>query len=361
MKKWGILGLVILGGLLLGLQHYINKGEKTQSVMQSQPGQANQVGVALPPDATGYVPAESSYNTAAGNYNDLSVPASQSGYKGACPGSSLAEILAAHGKIWGYFTPKSSIAFEFKDNEVIYKFLGDYAGCVATARDDISVCDTLPGELNTEMAKIPLDGSLYTQCRKKAGTWLFYSYLAGKIKGRDSCNAALAGIRPHVVARVSLPDLCEAAAKGPDAAREFLLKAMPKEKHRKTIMRKLPESKASCAGNADCLNRFNLYSIVKDGKVSACPRADAAYCEAVINRASTPCEAIVKDMSKAYCASVERIKKKSGGFIGVSKDEMQTQIAQIKTQKAAAELQKKEEEKILTETNKKAKKILGKE
>ena len=360
MKKWGILGLVILGGLIVGLQYYINKGEKAKG-LQTPSGPGDSVGVALPPAATGYVPPESSYNTAAGNYNDLSVPAAQSAYKGACPGGSLAEILAAHGKIWGYFVPKANIAFEWKDNETIYKFLGDYAGCVATARADISVCDTLPGELNSDMAKIPLDSSLYAQCREKSGTWLGYSYLAGKIKGRDSCNAALAGIPQRKLARFSLPDLCEAAAKGPDAARELLLKAMTKEKHRKAIKMRLPGSKASCAGNADCLNRFNLYNVVKDGKISACPRADAAYCEAVITRASTPCETIVRDMSKAYCASVERIKKKSGGFIGMSKDEVQLEIKQQNAQKAAAELQKKEEEKTLIETNKKVKKILGKE
>ncbi|MEI7529975.1 MAG: hypothetical protein WCK76_13650, partial [Elusimicrobiota bacterium] len=96
MKKWGILGLVILGGLVLGLQHYINKGEKA-AVVQPQPAPADQIGVTLPPAATGYAPPESSYNTSAGNYNDFAVPAAQSSYKGTCPGSSLAEILAAHG------------------------------------------------------------------------------------------------------------------------------------------------------------------------------------------------------------------------------------------------------------------------
>ena len=45
----------------------------------------------------------------------------------------------------------------------------------------------------------------------------------------------------------------------------------------------------------------------------------------------------------------------------MSKNEMEGQIAQVKAQKAADELRKKEDEKLLIEINKKAKKILGKE
>lgn len=360
MKKWGVLGLVILGGLILALQYRINKSEKTV-VVPPQPVPADQVGVALPSAATGYQPAGPSNTAAARNYSSISVPTAQSAYPGACPDASLAGILAAHGTNWGHSVPKENVALEFKENEMLYDFLGDYAACVAVARADIGVCDTLPGEPDTEGVKDLREMSLYARCRKKTGGMMSYAYWAGKVSGTGLCNALLAGIPSKMAEKVSHPDFCAAAAKSQAAARDFMYNSLPDKKQQDKIRRALPDSNEPCDGKADCLQRRILYKAIKDGKASACPRAHSPHCEATISRATLPCEAIVKDMSKAYCEAVERIKKKSGGFIGVSRDEMQSRIAQLKARKASEELQKKEDEKLLIEINKKAKKILGKE
>jgi len=350
--------LVVLGGLILGLQYYINKGEKT-AVPQPQPGPVDQVGVALPPAATGYLPPEAAYNTVAGSSNDLSVPTAQSTYQGACPGGSLAGIHAAHGKTWGYSVPKSNIAFDVKDNEPMYKFMGAYVECLAAARADISLCEAVP-----TTPTVSVTGKLNSpafDCRTRTAKIMFDAYLLGKTTEFSVCEASRIFWDEATREKISLPDYCQAASKGAQSAREFVAKAEP-EYPAEDANKVYPISKAECGGDPKCVFNFTIYSAIKSGNAAACPPAPAGTpCAAFITRSADSCESIVKDMSKTYCAAVERVQKRSGGFIGMSKDEMQARIAQVKLEKAAEELRKKEEEKTQQEINKKVKKLLGKE
>jgi len=359
MKKWVILVLVLLGGLLLSLQYFINKGEKKGAVRTGTP--TEELGVALPPASTGFVMPEATYTEGAGDYNNLVVPKLLTQYKGACAGGSLDEILLAHNKLWGYFVPKANAAFEFKESETMYGFMKDYTACVAAARADVTLCDTLPAEINTDLVKIPRDLGLRRQCRRLATPTLFAGHLLGKANDASICQATLDDLQPQALARINVTDYCQASDKGLTSFRAYLFKVMPDPSAAKEINRSIPSSKSDCSGDASCLSRGLTYEAIKSGDASACPAANQAPCAGFITKSAFACEAVIKDMSKAYCASVERIKKKSGGYVGLSKEEMMADIEQIKLKKAEEDRQKKEAEKLLQEVNKKAKKILGKE
>ncbi|OGS07507.1 MAG: hypothetical protein A2270_09585 [Elusimicrobia bacterium RIFOXYA12_FULL_51_18] len=360
MKKWGILLLVVLGGLLLGLQYFINKGEK-KLVMQSGPTSTGQpLGVALPPATTGYIVSELSNNAGAevgaGDYNNLVLPNVPTAYKGACPGGSLADIVSSHGKIWGYFVPKSVIAFGFKENETIYNFIGDYVGCVAAARSDVSLCEILPAE--AEGLILNVSPAFY--CRSRSTPVMFYGYLLGKNKDYSVCQASLFDVDPGNMAKIAIPDYCQAASKGIVSVREYMTKVMPE--YTKEIKSAYPLSKADCSGDGTCLSGFMSYAAIKRGDASICPPAPGgASCAAFITKSLVPCEPVVKDMSKAYCGYVERLKKRTGGYIGVTSEAMQADMAQKNIEKERANLQKKEAEKEMLDVNKNVKKILGKE
>jgi len=357
MKKWGILLLVVLGGLLLGLQYFIRKGEK-KIVMQPMPVSTEQpLGVALPPATTGYnTTPELAYNAGAGDYNNLVLPNVPSTYKGACSGGSLTDIVSSHGEVWGYFTPKSFISFEFKENETMYNFIGDYVGCLAAARSDVSLCETLPAE----GVGIDLNFSPSFYCRSRSGQIMFYAYLLGKNKDYSVCQASLFDVTPDNLAKITVSDYCQAASKGIESVKEYMTKAMPE--YAKEIKRAYPVSNSDCSGDATCFSGFRSYNAIKSGDASICPPSPGgASCAAFITRSAAPCEPIIKDMSKVYCGYVERLKKKTGGYIGMSSEAMQADIAQKKLQKDRESLQKKEAEKGMSEVNKKVKKILGKE
>ncbi|MBU2572806.1 MAG: hypothetical protein KKH28_01850 [Elusimicrobia bacterium] len=419
MKKWVILVLVLLGCLLLAMQYLMNKKAKGQvspaTTSQGEPG-----GVPLPPSATGYVIPDSSFAPAPENLNDpsrLRLPIVPTNYKGACPGGSLAEMSATHGKFWGRLAKETP--FSPNNTRRMYGFVADYIGCVAVARKNALICDMLPPEPPEKGSVRPgagrpvaaggrsqprppekgaikeraQDGLRYN-CRERVNPTLFIAYMAGKSRSSDSCQAMLAGWEPLVLANISVTDFCAATAKGIDAVNNYMQKTLGKKKpkRKKGIVEKdvsarqrFATSESSCGGNAECINGAKLYNAIKSGNVSRCPRvlerrkpagaddkepapkrpANASssdvLCEAAITGAAVSCEPIVKAMSEFYCAAVERTKKKTGGFIGMSKGEIETAIAQKKLQAAEKELRKKELEKIQIEINKKVRKTLGKD
>ena len=283
MKKWGILGLVILGGLILGLQYYINRAEKTTGMLPRS-GQADQVGVALPPAATDYVMPEYSGNNAAlgtGNYESLSVPTAQSAYQGTCPDSSLAGILAAHGKTWGYFAPKSNLILEVKDSELLYKSVNAYVECLAAARSDIGLCETLPAKYATaglNNSALPVknrpESNPALDCRIRTSKLMFDAYLLGKTTEFSVCEASRIFWDEPSREKIPLQAYCQAASKGVESAREFIIKAEP-EYPSDAVKKVYPVSKADCAGDPKFLFNFSLYSAIKSGKASACPPAPA--------------------------------------------------------------------------------------
>ncbi len=354
MKKWGILGLVILFGLLMFLRFLSKKAEAPSNMPPVTPPE-EAAGVALPPGATAQTMAEtpiaSSYVSGAGDYNDLMLPKMFSKYDGACKGASLEEMRATHGRYWGYFAKYSVLTPE--ENKKLYEYTADYVACSALARNDSDMCGALPGEAEADGIKVDSRMSVSDKCKKRADPVLFLSYLAGKVKSSNSCYAVVSGWKPKILAKISMPALCDAASKGIIPTREYALSVFPDQKRK--IMSLFPDSKSSCGGDAECLASFALYSAIKDGNASECPAAKAAFCEAVITKSPSGCETIVKDMSKYYCRVIARGMKVTNGRLGMSPDEIKADIAKVEEDKKYKETQKKEVDKITEELNKRIK------
>lgn len=413
MKKWVILVLVVLGCAMLALQYLMNK-------KAPGPGTATQTarlgpdGVPLPAVATGYT--ETPFVPPMGNFNDdptrLDIPIIPSDYKGACEGGSLREMLNTYNKYWGPLAKDTP--FSQNDMRQMFSFVGDYVSCVAIARDNALICDMLPagpaGEGGPKdgiaaQTQTPVDRSrvkpnrdnLRYNCRKRVNPVLFLGYMAGKSKNPDSCNNILAGWKPSVLARISAADFCAAASKGMDAVNDYMQKIMSgrQKKIKKGDDRskqRFATSESSCGGNKECINGAKLYNAIKSGNVSQCPPPQPrsrqpgiqesgstpperpprekekeqaptmdVMCQAAVSRSAVSCEPIVKAMSAFYCDAVEQTKKRTGGFIGMSKGDIENAIAQKKIQQTEEEKRRKEDALRVQEINKNVKQLLGKD
>lgn len=393
MKKWVILVLVLLGCLLLAMQYLMNK-KAPGPVPPGTTAQGEPTGVPLPPSATGYGMPEMPLPPPAdtlGDPNQLNLPDVVTAYKGACDGGSLAEMKATHNRYWGLRAKETP--FNPDDTKKMYGFVADYIGCVAVARESPVLCNTLPpakppekpeaaGRPEQQPPPMEKDG-LRPNCRRKVNSVMFIAYVAGKSKNSDACRAVLAGWKPEILAKVSETEFCAAAAKGMDAVNDYMQKAVGKKK--KKIVKKderarqrFSSSESACEGNAECLNGVRLYNAIKSGDSSRCPpllprkeqggkspagatKGADSFCEAAITKSAQSCEPIIKEMSKFYCAAMEKTKKKTGGFIGMSKAEIDNAIAQKKLQIAEEDRRKKESDKIGIEVNQNVRKILKKE
>lgn len=339
MKKWGILVVVVLGGLLLVLQYFTDKDARRE-FSSSGPGQEQPIGVALPPSATFYAAPQTSdfYPGGTESSESLPQPAGLGPYTGACEGGSLEEMRASFGTYWGIVAPNSP--FLPADTDKMYELMNNYVGCLALARNDINLCDSLPTEPKQDGVEPP-DAKLRRKyaCRGLYGP-LLDTDSSGNVKSIDSCYTTLPDGRKE-------PDLsrleCKIALKRPRGPMRW------------------PTSKAACAGDTECLNMLSLHLAAKSGKVSECPRtADRRLCEALITRSERPCEELVRDMSKFYCAAVVRAKKANGGFIGVSQEEIKAIVARKKLEQAEADRRKQEDEKTLADLNKNVRQKLKK-
>jgi hypothetical protein len=361
MKKWGILVLVLMGAGLLYMQYFMKKSDKPAlTTMQQTPLVQEPAGVSLPAAATAqYVApmAAVSYIAGAGDYNDLQLPKVPTNYTGACQGGSLEDIRLSHGKYWGYFAKNNPVTGE--ETKKIYDYMSSYVGCVAAAHDNIGLCLALPDEAQVGDTKIDSVGSLSNACRGKTNPLLFTNFMAGKAKSSGSCYSMVSGWPKKGLAKISVPDFCEAVSKGMESGKAYMLKVNPKKAE--TFRKLFPISKASCGGDADCMDNLALYNAVKDEKAAECPRSKKVYCEAMVAKSAIPCEEIVRDMSRFYCDAVARTRKKSGGFIGMSKEEVKAEIEKVEAAKKLAAQQRKAMDKITEDVNKSAKKILKKE
>lgn len=356
MKKWGILILVLLGAGLLYMQYFMKKSGKPGAI-QPTPAVQEQAGVPLPEGATSQVVTETfsaTYIPGAGDYNDLQLPRVQTNYAGACDGGSLEDMRLSHGRYWGYFAMNNPIPAD--DTKKMYDYLTNYVGCVAAAHDNIGLCLALPDEAQVGDTKIDFVGSLSNMCREKTNPLLLTNYMAGKSKSSGSCYSMVSGLPKKVLAKISVPEFCDAISKGMESGKAYMMKINPKKAGN---FRKLfPVSKAACEGDADCLTSLALYNAVKDEKVSECPASKKTVCEAMVAKSAVPCEDIVKDMSRFYCGAVSKAKKKSGGFIGMSPEQVKAEIAKTEAIKKQAELQRKESDRQTQQLNQNIRKVL---
>jgi hypothetical protein len=362
MKKWGILVIVVLCGLLLSLQLFSRRKSATAPAPASSAKESEDIGVSLPAGATGYVsPADTGAGQApqvtvapvqgTGDYTSLMLPALQTQYRGACQEGSLEDMRMAHGRVWGYFARNNP--FTFDESKKMYEFASSYVACSALAHGSVDLCGSLPGEANANGVKVDAKLSVSAQCKQKANTLLFLGYLAGKNKNSASCYAAVSGWKQKLLNKVSVQELCSSAAQGMTQFRAYMLKAVPD--HDRKIKRTLPVSRSECDGDSECLYNQAAYNALKDSNPSECPRADGGLCVAAVARNAAYCEPIVVDMSKYYCATMEKEKKAHNGYVGMTGQEVKAEIDKVQAEKKQAEKLKAESEKTQAEINKKIK------
>lgn len=361
MKKWAILVLVVLASALLLLQYAAEK-KKTAMTPGSTPAPTAEqpLGVALPAEASKpvTVPVDS-YISQSGR-GPIVIPLVQSAYKGACEGGSLKDMMLSHDSYWGSFAKDSPFLFE--DTQKMYDFMVDYVSCQAAARADVSLCDSLPGPGEKDGVAVSLEVSPSSICRKKITMLLFESYLAGNIKGDSYCRLGLADTNQADLSKFSIPEFCEVASKGPESAVSFLLKAFAPGSPEVSayFATRLPAKESDCREKPECLVEFGLYDAMKKGHPADCPAEYKAQCQALSGRSTASCEKILPEMSKFYCASMERAKKARGGYVGMSKEAVAEDIQKKKQEKAEAERIKKEQDQIQLEVNKRVKEVLKK-
>ncbi len=336
MKKWGIFVLVVLGGLLLILQYFA--GRRAQSIsISSKSAQSEQTGAALPLSSTDYVEPGGAIGLgdAVGDGGGLILPKVPTNYQGACLGGSLEEMRLTHGTYWGSRVEEGS--FDFGETQKMYDMMASYVGCVAVARENIALCDTLPAEVTQGKDKWDAASTPKYKCQELATNTLLLAYIAGNVKNSAYCRKTLSSWQPKDVARISVPDLCKAGAEGGmSGASDYLIKRMPPEV-KGQINKSLPSSASSCGGDAKCLVTFQIYSAIKNGNVAGCPSSSDGYCEARITGNPASCENIVHEMSRNYCSYVERVKKVTGGFIGMSKEAIKAKVSPKQLSKEEAE------------------------
>jgi hypothetical protein len=357
MKKWTILVIVVLAAVLLFMQYLMEK-RKSDTAIPGRPVQSAepQLGVALPESATGYVsPAEVYLPPPAGvkSTGQISFPMPPTGYKGACEGGSLSDMLATHDKYWGFFA--RTAAFSQQDSQRMYALLGDYAACNAAARHDLGFCAYLPQSFERGTERSSEDMAPYQACWKNSLPVIYEGFRAGLVKDQSSCRYTMEQADRNIVSRFSIPEMCAELGKSRGAAETYLrniFRDMPSSRADELLDTSFPEKAADCRKDQDCMNRYSTYAALKSGNGAACPKGTDAHCKALIERSVEPCDKVLQDMSQFYCATVAKVKKATGGYIGLSKDELKLELAKLKAQKTEADEMKKEQNKIMEEVNK---------
>ena len=359
MKKWAILIVVALAAALLIMQYAAEK--KKVPVMPGgapAPASGPAVGVALPADALKPVTSTMDSFVPQNGRGPIVLPLIQTSYKGACTGGSLKDMMDKHDVYWGSFAKDTPIPPA--DSLKMYDFMEDYVSCQAAARTDVSFCDSLPGPGEKDGIKVSLNSSPSFTCRKKTNILLFEAYLAGTIKGDSYCRQYLASFDQADLARFSVPEFCEVVSAGPENAASFLLKAFAPASPDGAAKLALdfPVKESDCKKNQECLTKFHLYSAIKKGRPDDCPAGYKAQCQALSGRSTAPCDKTLQDMSKFYCASIDKFKKTTGGFLGMSKEAIAENNRKSKEEKEYAEKMKKDQEKLQVEINARAKAVM---
>lgn len=373
MKKIFIGVVVLLAAALIGLKYLTSK--KQAGAPSVMPGlQAEQQGVALPAGATGYVTADSAapYSPAqegSGNYETLSLPAAALGLKGACEGGSPKEIMENLGKTWGYSTGRRN-AFEPKHTQEMYNFVWEYYSCLASAHQDITICNDLPGEPPKEALKfgslrrakppavVAVDIPPAEQCREKNLVFLFKAYVAGKTKDQQNCMSFIGEGSSEDLGKFSPGEFCEVAAQGPEKVLAYFKKKVPEDSL--DVELKMAFSRSVCGSDAECLTKYAIWEGIKTGNPDRCPADYKLNCAALEKKSPAPCSAILDQMSGKYCGYYKNLLKAGSGYVGVTPEEVKEKLRLEAVKKAEAELLRKEQEAAIKQINEKARKIIGK-
>lgn len=362
MKKIIIAVIVVLAGALIGLKYFASREQAPVARPAGQAQQTDAQGVALPAAATDspVVSQESTYipDRASGTYELLTMPPAIMALKGSCEGGSPKDIMESHGKVWGYFTGRRA-AFDAKKTQEMYDFMGSYYACLAAARQDITICNELPGEAEKDGVKVDVAMSPLGSCRTKAGLFLFRAYIAGRAKDTQNCMGYLSDWNATNLARISPPDFCAAAAKGPEAIMAYTKEKMPEMYSMAENL--MAFSRKACGADPVCLNNNTLWEGIKSGNPEKCPASLVPLCSALVQKSQVPCAEIVFEMSRKYCAYHKDLVKGSGGFAGFTSDEAKEQVRELMQKKAEEERQRKEQESTTKQVNERVRKLVGKQ
>lgn len=360
MKKNVIVAVVLLAAALGALKYFSSREASDAPPSGTQVEGQAPGGVALPADAGDYGNAstESVYAPAQamGSYDALTLPAAAFSVKGACEGGSPKDIVENHNRTWGYFTGRRT-AFKQDKTKALYDFMGDYYACMAAARQDLSYCNDLPGELDTADIKLDVSDSPLGYCRSKAGLFLFKAYIAGKAKERQNCIGYVNDWDSQNLSRISPQDFCNAAAEGPEAITKYASSKLPDIWP--TAERIMAFSRRVCGSDRDCLDNNKLWEGISTGNAKLCPPQYRAHCEALIEKSQVPCVAVLNEMSKKYCVFLKDLNKATMGYSGMNEEELKEELRKLAEKKAAEERQRKEEEARTKEINSRVKKMLG--
>lgn len=366
MKKWTILTIAVLAAILLVMQYLIEKKKVAMIGSGQQAGSGEQqLGVALPDSATTYagVAVDNYVPEYVGGaaYGAIVMPMIQSSYKGACEGSSLQDMLATHGRYWGYLARNA--AFNQSETQKMYDQLADYTACQAAARPDIGLCDALPSEVEQSGHKVDVRITPGYRCRNRMINLLFEAYRAGNISGDSYCRLGVGTFNKEDLEKFSVPEFCSVLPKGQEALEDFLLKAFAVDtpEARARVRKEYPVKEGDCAKDKECLAKYGIYSAVKKGQPEACPNDYQSQCRALAERSTVPCDKVLRDMSQFYCEAVARVKKVSGGFIGLSREEVKVELDRLKAIRTTEEAARKEQQRVTEEINKNVRKVLKKE
>jgi len=361
--KTKIIAVVIVLAAALGTLMYVSSRKRAElpPPPQTAAPQAEQ-GVALPAGATEYsAPASvapiSTYIPSAGpaDYSKLSLIPAAMAAKGTCEKGSPKDIIEAHGRVWGYFMGQN-VGFNPDQTDKTYQLLSEYYACASMARGDDSLCDSLPGEAQQGNVTVALSQSPQFMCKQKAAPILFRAYLAGRTTNLGACQAELNDWYPDNVAKVSPPDFCSSAAKGPASLASYLASKMPQSASMSRMY--LPASASSCGGDRDCQVNYSLYKAFSDGSPAGCPPALRPYCSALMERTQAACAPILDELSKNYCSSLADASRRSKGYVGMTPDQVKADIQLQAQKKSDADKQHQENEKSMKILNQNVKTMM---
>ncbi len=355
MKKSVVITIVGLLAVVLFLQYLQRRNTGPQlpaAGVASQPDM-NPGGVPLPAEATVYAAQPTQETRPTGPITAppkavFSAPASMAG-PGALPtipadfakasicssGKSLNDILSSHGKIWGnsHFTQTS---FAKEENDMIYGLLAQFFSCNAVAYGNLNMCNFLPGVMDK---KDKYFSSPNYKCVDPASRVLFYAYAAGRFNtgGEGICRRYLAG--DSVEGAKVPPEFCREVSKG----FSYICDMAP-SRDRSRCREAFPSDRRNCR-TQDCLDNNSLYAALRENNIAGCPDKYMTECGVFSTKSASVCSLILDKVGGLFCQTVALHEQK------VPPD--------VLKQRAAA--QKKEEQKILEDVNKNARKALGKE
>lgn len=355
MKKSVVIAIVGLLALVLFLQ-YLQRRNPAPALPagQAAPVAEAPAGIPLPAEATAYAaqqPSQETRSSAPIKAPPASVFRAPAEMAGAGPlptinadfarapvgytGKTLNGILSSHGKVWGNatFGPE---AFTKEENDALYSLLAQFFSCNAVAYGDLNMCNFLPGALTK---KDKYFWSPHYQCLDPASRVLFYAYAAGRfnVNSEAVCRKYLAG--DSVEGAKLPPEFCREVAKG----FSYICDIAP-ARDRSRCREAFPADSRNCR-TQDCMDNNRLYLSLRDNNISACPDKYMTECGVFSTKSGSVCSLILDNIAGTFAQT----------------EATHEQNMSPEKKKRLEEARKKEEQKIIEDVNKNARKALGKD